>query len=1420
MAAVDDPLHQMERLLMRRLNVKLFLWLVGSVVLLSATVFFVHRLQAGRIANALLWQAGRAEEQGHLDQTAQYLARYLEFAPEDTEQRARLGRVLASESLADSPGARQRALFVLEQVVTREPQRHDARRLLVRVALQLQQFQLAEPHLDVLREAFPGDGEVEQLMGRWHEGEGRYAEAAEWLRKAVTDAPHEVDNYVRLADLLRHRLKGAEPAQEADRVIDALVAQNEQAYRAYLGRWQYRRAAWTSEPGSSELATAGQDVARALELAPLETETVLAAADLALLRAAADPAELPEQLTKARTHLQEGIKLHPQDMRLYRSLAGVELRADRRDRAVACLRSGAKAVPRQAQFELLWDLANLLIDGSELSEADEVIAQIRQTDASPASVDYLNARLRIHDGHWPEAANLLERARPHFDGVPELVKQVDLLLAECYGQLAEPKRQQAAYERVLAVDPACIAARLGMAALQSEQDQVDNALAQYRQLMTQKGAPPAGRVEIARLLLLRNLQRLPNQRDWKEVDNALDEAAKAQPESVDVPLLRAKAFLAQNDAKAARAALLKASDQHPKQVELWTALAELSEREGDFKEAERLLKTAENLGGDTVELRLARARSWAGRPAEARAKDALKPLGEKVEQFSSDDQCRLLQGLAEASYRAGNAKEAQRYWSRLAQQPRHANDIRLRLLLFELALQEQDQGAVDRLLGELRQLEGGQGTFWSFCEAWRLSWKAKEEKGDPQLLDQARELLDTVASRRPNWAPVMLVRADIEQLKGNIEQAIANYQQAIAAGEHNPRVVRQLVQLLIQRNRFSEAEQLTAELQKQGLIPADMQRLAVDISLRSQEPTRAVQQAIQAVSADPKDYRDCLWLGQVMAAAAKGRPSPQAEEKLRRAVELAPEVPEPWIVLVQYLAKVDRPKAQEAILQAGLKLKGDQRPLALAQCYEAVGELAKARDAYEKAQKEKPADVAVLQTVAAFALRDGRLKDGAVLLRQIMDRKVNASDSEAAWARRALAVALATGGAYDEFLQALGLVGLSLDREGNVVEDRSGVADDLGELRVRAAVLATQNAHRLRAKAIDILEELNKRRALTANDQLRLARLYEAHGEPRKALEQLGNLATAHDDDPLLWTYYAQSLLRQRPIQVEEAQGCVDKLKRMEKEQQVEPGSFGTVELQAQVLEARGKADEAIGLLEKRIRDMGEKANPDEYPLVISYLSRRQRVDDALNWCEEAWKHCSPDVAGSASVTVLRNSTQPTAAQCARVEGWLRQALQANDRITVLRLHLADVLDLEKQFDEAQSLYEEVLKREPNNAMALNNLAWLRAQHSHKGTEALEIINKAIQIGGPRAELLDTRAVIYLTLERPGPAIADLQEAIADAPTPARYFHLARAQHQARNQGAAVKAFRIAQNAGLEPQHLHPVERVAYVQMAREFEQK
>src|SRR5262249_32704874 len=299
---------------------------------------------------------------------------------------------------------------------------------------------------------------------------------------------------------------------------------------------------------------------------------------------------------------------------------------------------------------------------------------------------------------------------------------------------------------------------------------------------------------------------------------------------------------------------------------------------GDFARAERLLDEAQQKAGDAAELRIARARFYASRRG-ADAVAALDKLAANLEKFKPDEQMHLLSALAEAHYRLGNLKEAARMWTKVAELPRYRENAQVQLLLFDLALRAGDKATIDRVLKDLHRLEGSQGTVWRFGEAARLIWQAQQ--GGEVSLDEARVLLDAVAARRPSWPAVLLAKADLEVLKGRLDQAIAHYQEAINLGERSPRVVRQLVQLLYQRQRYQDADQEIRKLQRRATLSAEWQRLAADISLRNQDPARAVQMALSAVSSESKDYRDYLWLGQVLAAS--GRQADEAEEKLRRA---------------------------------------------------------------------------------------------------------------------------------------------------------------------------------------------------------------------------------------------------------------------------------------------------------------------------------------------------------------------------------------------------------------------------------------------------------------------------------------------------------------------------------------------------------
>src|SRR5262245_15036373 len=104
--------------------------------------------------------------------------------------------------------------------------------------------------------------------------------------------------------------------------------------------------------------------------------------------------------------------------------------------------------------------------------------------------------------------------------------------------------------------------------------------------------------------------------------------------------------------------------------------------------------------------------------------------------------------------------------------------------------------------------------------------------------------------------------------------------------------------------------------------------------------------------------------------------------------------------------------------------------------------------------------------------------------------------------------------------------------------------------------------------------------------------------------------------------------------------------------------------------------------------------------------------------------------------------------------------------------------------------------------------------HESKPAEALTHAQRAVDIAGPHPELLDTRALVLLKAGKALLAVDDLNQAIAQAPTPAMYLHLAQAQHLAKNAQAAATAYRRATNAGLAPDSLHPLERTTLQQLA------
>lgn len=1358
---------------MRKINTKLFLILLVTLTLIGGGIFGLHRLQAGNIAEALLWQATQAEQEGKLDRSAKYLARYLEFAREDLDTRAHLGAILSDPQMATTPQRRARARFVIEQVLAKDPDRHDLRLRLCEMLLANRALDAVGEHLALLDKNQPASADVALLSGRWHEAQGRSAPAIEAYRRAIQLDAKQTEPYVRLVGLLKQLDFGKEPRNSAE--IERLVA-------------------------------------AAIEAAP---------DDAAVLSLAAQHAQEKGNSGIALKYLEDGLQQNPAEPRLYLALARTYSETGKRTEAIDKLRIGLGKVKKESHNDLRWSLANLLLDDNRLDEAQTVIREIRE--ANTLSASYLEARAKMLRGRWFEAAHQFEKIRPALKGTAELALQIDLYLGACYEQLDEPMMQLAAYERASQTDPTSLVARRGLATARSALGQTAEALQIYRDLIGLTKDPRESalrRLDHVRLTLQNG--PTPALKDVQRIGAELDEIEKALGKSLDIALLRSELHFVQGNKKKAEGVLQELIKEYPDRHEPWLALLAVVPEE----EQAELMEKAETKFKEKSSFRLAQIHYWSQRWSEA-AEAGLKRLEADLARFEPRERGLLMQALGETHYYAGRYADAARVMAGLVELPMHAQDARIRLQLLELALVQDDDAGARRILEDIKRIEGDNvgGPDWSFGEAMRLIRAAQKGKRDG--LDQARHLLTVAAAQRPNWHPILQTRAELDELQGRPEQAIANYRRALELGSRDPQAIKQLLFLLAQAQRHDEVEQLLATMQKQQGTTDELVRYYVAHSVNRRDFKKAEYLVTQIVAKDSTNFRDHLWMGQILSAS--GQSPKDAEKALRRAVALAPEQPETWINLVRHLiASGQNELAHQEIENAGKALPNDRRDAGLALCFEMAGFLQDAAQKHKANVERDPTSVRAHLAAGDFFSRVGYFSNAESYYRKIHERQIKASDEEAALARSGLALALVKQAQMAKTTEALQLVGLTLDAKGQVPDAK--LSDHPAERLLQAKVLGSIPHHRLRGKAITLLETIHQKNALSGDDQFFLARLLMQQGKDSanwaKARGILKALTLAHPKNPRYLAYLAQQQIARNEHQ--EAEAVLVRLEAVERERKATSGGFGSIELRAKLAEQRGLGTQAVTLLTDYAAQPG--AAPARKLLVAHLHGRLGNFREAIDWCEQARAHEMLAHEANAAAVALLRMNRPSEAQAtkfdqwrkekARVEASLREAADKDAKNVSVRLHLADLMELQGKYDEVEKLCREVLKENENHLVALNNLAWLLGQNPATAAEALTLIDRAVTAYGPRPELLDTRAVVRLNLGQLEPAVSDLERVVEEAPTPTRLFHLCRAYERSRNLGSAQTALRQANDLGLTSQQLHPVERAEYQRVTNELSKR
>ncbi len=357
----------------------------------------------------------------------------------------------------------------------------------------------------------------------------------------------------------------------------------------------------------------------------------------------------------------------------------------------------------------------------------------------------------------------------------------------------------------------------------------------------------------------------------------------------------------------------------------------------------------------------------------------------------------------------------------------------------------------------------------------------------------------------------------------------------------------------------------------------------------------------------------------------------------------------------------------------------------------------------------------------------------------------------------------------------------------------------------------------------------------TPEEAVLLAQFYEENGQWLRAADTLQELVqTKEGERASVLSYYLIALVRNKDLD-----RAAPLLERLEAKW---PGELVTMEAKVRYLFAREKAREAITFLESRstqwlaqkkdphilysagalLEEMGQpqaaeaflkrfvtEASPSAPQAVLAmvgFLARQGRTSEALALCESIWSKLPEEAMAVEAVGVLHLG-KPTEADYQRLEARLAAAAQAPNAKLGTRIALADLYGLQGRRSEAEALYRDILKQDSAQPVVLNNLAWMLSDRSETIEEAVQLINRAIELMGPEGALLDTRGMIYVRKQKYPDAIADLTEAVRQQPVSTRWMHLALAQFRAKNRGETERAWNKARALGLDRAKLPQVER-------------
>jgi len=1040
-----------------------------------------------------------------------------------------------------------------------------------------------------------------------------------------------------------------------------------------------------------------------------------------------------------------------------------------------------------------WDFmliaTELFIRGGELERATEYISKLQQKDIAPAVTVFLRGLVAAEEGRLFEAVEYCQQSIELGNQSP----QVRLALASALTRLGDTQSALRHLRMLVSERPNFFNGRLALAKLLAQTGNWAETAehAATAMALSPENPEPALLHLQARIQLLVTGSTPANAQILQDIEGRLSALQNTTDAGGDVVLMQFQLALQQRNFTEAQALVRQLEKSRLSPVQITMAEAELLAAQDRIDEAILMLNETIEEFPEAVEpvrgLAILLDQQGNQEKCEAIIKDALGRIELPIVQREFG----LL--LAQFYTRWYQKDNTYALLSELTQKLPNDIPVKRRLLLCEQVIKDFEQG--QQLVNDIKSLEGENGWQWRYEQA--KVWFTADDFKDryPQIV----LLLQKNLLQNPNDQTSRMLLARSYERAGELQLAISTYREALGRSPDDLRIIVPTVAALYSAKEYDEAELILNRASEQKLYHPELQKLQFKSHLRHGQLDSASDILQELLSNDPNNQAACLSLALLKMQQDH---FDEAGELLANLKTHDPNsLPLTAAQIQLSIRQDDSAEALRLCEEIVNNLNNASAYILRARTYATLGQTERATEDLERATAAEPNNVEVWVARSDFYRSIGQPDEAIANIQQALSLFPNNVQIQ----RRAISLMLASK-EPGWVRKGRALLYQALGSNPQDIELRLFKA---GSLLAEGTAPAIENATRILQKITDEQPENNRAWVMLGESLLR-------QGESGKAIDTaLRGLAHNPSDRTLL-------MLKAR---AEAARSPILAIPTLRVMYELDPNDAGAAMLLANTYIQAGEPEKAESLLRKQLTtcdvsarrrckialavamykngseaeaqkefDSLQESEPnDPGPLLAQVgLLKDDRLWSLLNQKVIDWyqKHPEDNRTLIAVAKDLRAIEDNQAKKTA--EGILRMVLENEPNSTEAMSVLAIMLEMAGRSAETVELYQQLLKLEPNNLVAINNLAWIMSEKQGKYQEALELAQRGLKVAPQYMDLIDTRGMVYYRLGEFNKAVQDFTSCIKLYPSSApagvaSRFHLARAYTKLGQKNKAIE---------------------------------